>query len=373
MSELNRQRMTEKSLAEQLHITDRDIEYRKKLLKFTDEDVKYLVDSKETVVENLAEIVNRFYDMQRGVPEIELLIGDVETFRRLHASMEKYIIELFEGYYDREYVNKRLRIGKVHKRIGVSPKLYVSAITYLESLLYEYLLDVGKKEKNCDICSGRNSALNKLLMFDIQLVFDTYINSLLAEVKMAKEQVEEYAEGLEEVVELRTRQLEELSRRDELTGLYNQRAFYDELRREVSRAERTKVPIVLLYMDLNNFKKLNDTEGHMAGDAILSAVGSAILQSVRSIDIPCRYGGDEFAVIMPDTDVKQAETMYTRLVGNFNSGDGKGISFSVGVAGMGTSDYFNSDTIVKAADKEMYKAKTFSRKKPGHHISVIHL
>ncbi|MDH5646489.1 MAG: protoglobin domain-containing protein, partial [Candidatus Heimdallarchaeota archaeon] len=118
-------RKIDKTLAEQLQITDREISKRKHLLGFTTDDAHVLKDNKPLIDKYIDGIVMKFYEHQTAVPEIALVIGDAETLRRLQSAMRSYILELFEGHYDAGYVNRRLRIGKIHERIGVSPKLYI--------------------------------------------------------------------------------------------------------------------------------------------------------------------------------------------------------------------------------------------------------
>ena len=363
-------RLTDQTLAEQLKITDREIEERKALMGFSDDDARFLEACKPVITEHIDDITGEFYEKQIKIPEIQLIIGDSETFRRLHGSMKRYILELFDGYYDGEYVNKRLRIGRIHNKIGVPPKLYISAICLLESILNKYVLAKPKSDAACEDCSGRQDALHRLLMFDIQFVFDTYIASLVSEVEAAKDQVERYAAGLEETVAERTQQLQELSRRDTLTGLFNQRSFYEQLRRELSVAERNHHPVSLVYFDLNNFKKLNDSQGHKAGDDLLETVGKAVNETIRDIDVACRYGGDEFCIIMPNTAEDQAEEVCKRLIADFDGRPTQGVTFSVGIAQLGPETYSDMNTFVRAADEHMYVAKARSKEDPGHHISV---
>ena len=104
----------------------------------------------------------------------------------------------------------------------------------------------------------------------------------------------EHAENLEEIVDQRTAQLAELSRTDPLTRLHNIRSFYEHLRRELSAAERHRRPLSLIYLDLNGFKRHNDTYGHTSGNAVLSEVGDLLRREVRAEDTASRYGGDEF-------------------------------------------------------------------------------
>jgi len=176
-----------KSLAEQLAINDREIIYRKSLLDFHDYEIKYLVESKSFITNQIDNIVSKFYEKQVSNAEISLLIGDSETLERLKGAMRRYILELFDGDYGPNYVNRRLRIGKVHKRIGVPPKLYISAIWLLEKTLQGEIDDADPGDiKELDK-PKINQAIKKLLMLDTQFVFDTYISSLVNEVETAKE------------------------------------------------------------------------------------------------------------------------------------------------------------------------------------------
>nr|CAX83971.1 Diguanylate cyclase [uncultured bacterium] len=362
--------ITSTTLLEQMHITDREIELRKRLFDFTDADVASLVACKDVISENLDKIVEEFYGYQVSQPEVALVIGDKETLDRLQSSMRRYIMELFEGYYDAEYVNKRLRVGKIHKRIGVTPKLYLSAIRLLQSILGKYVTQHMGTEHQCIPCVGARESLAKLILFDTQLVFDTYIGSLMSELESAKKDVEDYAVSLEEKVAVRTRQLSELSSKDALTGLYNQRSFYESLRRELAIGERTQATLSLVYFDLNGFKKINDTEGHKAGDSILQVVGDALREIVREGDWPCRYGGDEFCIIMPQTGVEAAHLACKRLIERYDTKATKGVTFSVGIAQSGPGAFVDMNLLVKQADALMYEAKAESKITPGHTLRL---
>lgn len=359
----------DKTLAEQMQINDREIGQRKQLLDFTTVDVDVLVKHKQFIANRIDVIVERFYARQVEHPEIALLIGDAETLRRLRGAMRRYILELFDGYYDYDYVNRRLRIGKVHKRIGVSPKLYISAIWLLQSVLVDEISGYYK-EKPRDESESLKQALNKLLMLDTQFVFDTYIGSLVTEVEMAKNELENYVESLEEVVAKSTQHLHDLSRRDSLTELFNQRAFFENLRREIAFAERHHDTLSLVYLDLNGFKALNDAEGHQAGDKVLVEVGEALMEACRETDYPCRYGGDEFAVILPITTLDEAKVLSQRLIDVFKDQQHSSISFSIGIAKTGPEEFIDHDTLLKQADEKMYESKALSKEEPDFYITV---
>jgi len=360
----------DKTLAEQLQITKWEIDKRKELLGITAADIKMLTENKSLFSKYIDGIVKNFYDRQTAVTEISMLIGDAETLRRLKSAMKNYILELFDGTYDELYVNRRLRIGKVHQRIGVTSKLYIAAIHMLRTVLFE-TIDMRYIVKDEHIYSNMlKDAINKLLMFDIQLVFDTYISSLVNEVQVAKDEVSHYAENLEKEVATRTKQYEKMSLKDELTGLNNQRALYEHLRRELAGAEREKQYLSLCYMDLNGFKSVNDKEGHKAGDAILKLVGHAMISSTRETDICCRYGGDEFCIILPRTDLNETILVIERMVKEFKKLENKKVSFSLGLFTTGPEEFVDIDSLVNRADHLMYKAKAKSKKKAGFYITT---
>lgn len=360
--------LTSRTLLEQMQITPREIAQRKALFDFTDEDVAVLTSLRPLVEPDIDLLVEMFYDKQTSHDEVALVIGDKDTLTRLKGMMHRYVLDLFSGYYGEDYVNKRLRVGKVHQRIGVTPKLYMSAIRLMQETLIAHIERAYVGEPgSCVRCRQARASLNKLMLFDSQLVFDTYIGALAAELEAAREQVTQYAHGLEEKVAERTRQLEELSMRDPLTGLFNQRAFFDHLYRELAAAERTGAALTLVYMDLNGFKAVNDEQGHQAGDRILEEVGRAVRKSVRAVDIACRYGGDEFCLILPRTALGEAERVCDRVAETFDAVKSGPVHFSMGLAQTGPGEYVDMNRLVRVADHAMYEAKAASRGNAGHH------
>jgi len=174
-------------------------------------------------------------------------------------------------------------------------------------------------------------------------------------------------------------QLEELTVRDALTGVNNRTYLERHAGRILDFAARKKLPVHLLFIDLNGFKAINDTLGHKAGDAILVAVARAIRAMIRKYDIFVRLGGDEFVILLPDTDENMARTFVTRLrrtlagidVGQVCSLETNlRISASVGVTRHQPPQSLES--LIKAADQRMYEDKTLSKKGPadGHDASI---
>jgi diguanylate cyclase (GGDEF)-like protein len=162
-------------------------------------------------------------------------------------------------------------------------------------------------------------------------------------------------------------QLRDQSIRDSLTGLYNRRYMMETCQREFARARRMGQQVSLLSIDVDYFKKFNDNHGHDAGDTVLRAVGECLRSTFREEDVPCRFGGEEFVVVMPGTEFGVAERRAEDLRKNIESlvvryADGKlpRITISIGVASFPNMGD-NPIAVMKAADHALYAAKSAGR------------
>ena len=151
----------------------------------------------------------------------------------------------------------------------------------------------------------------------------------------------------------------ELARLDSLTGLANRRAFYEVLEMEQKRARRYELPLTVAYLDVDNFKKINDSSGHALGDSVLAVVAQTIKNNIRSSDTVARLGGDEFAVLLPETEAAAAETALRKVQDKLQvqmRERGWTISFSIGVASF-LCPPDSLDDIIRTADEVMYAVK----------------
>lgn len=154
---------------------------------------------------------------------------------------------------------------------------------------------------------------------------------------------------------------------DGLTGLWN-RVFFDErLRSELSRAERYRRPMSLAMFDIDHFKSINDTYGHPAGDEVLQRLARMVRGQIRQSDLPCRYGGEEFALVMPDTPPKDAVGVCERIREELKQitwprHPGRAVTCSAGVVGT-TGEWMNESGAawVEGADRALYRAKQTGR------------
>ncbi|MEW5723355.1 MAG: GGDEF domain-containing protein [Thermodesulfobacteriota bacterium] len=154
--------------------------------------------------------------------------------------------------------------------------------------------------------------------------------------------------------------LQELTVTDSLTGLYNVRHFRERLEVELHRAERTEKSCSVLMIDLDRFKPVNDTHGHQEGDRLLRTAAGLIRTSVRAVDVPVRYGGDEFAVILPEAGTVSAARIAERIRGLFHQDphtSAYGVTGSFGLATHHYGDHETGEELIGRADEALYEAK----------------
>ena len=154
------------------------------------------------------------------------------------------------------------------------------------------------------------------------------------------------------------REARQLADLDALTGLHNRRYFHETLARECARAHRYSRRLALIVFDIDSFKDVNDRIGHLAGDAVLAEAAERVREVVRTADIPCRVGGDEFAVVLPESAIEQADQLFGRIQNAISGrpiGQAGRLKVSAGVAELTPED--DSISFFERADEALYRAK----------------
>lgn len=193
-------------------------------------------------------------------------------------------------------------------------------------------------------------------------------------VEVAKKQMNELKRYNEQVQDLNSRlreaneKLQQLSTEDSLTGLFNRRYFDHRVPEEVARTQRYGRDLALAMIDIDFFKDYNDNVGHPAGDKALTAIGDIIRKSIRETDLPFRYGGEELAIVMPETTSESATSVGERIrsavekqpfEGESSQPNAK-LTVSIGIAVL-KNGHSDVEEFVSAADKALYKAKSVGR------------
>lgn len=174
-----------------------------------------------------------------------------------------------------------------------------------------------------------------------------------------------------ESIQRANERLERLAITDGLTGLYNHRHFRERLEDEFERAKRYALPLSCLLLDIDNFKQINDTLGHLQGDAVLREMASRILKTTRKIDVAARYGGEEFVILMPQTDREGARSQGQRLLEDLRRPykglpKDRNVTVSIGIAVQEHGVMKDPDAMLRTADSALYEAK-----KQGKNRAVV--
>lgn len=154
---------------------------------------------------------------------------------------------------------------------------------------------------------------------------------------------------------------------DAVTGVFNKRYFSDRLKEELAHARRAKVPLSLMMLDVDFFKKINDTHGHLAGDFALAHIAKTVQKMVRVSDVFARYGGEEFVILLRNTDEKGAAQLAERIRRTVEISPASfeahtlPITISLGVASLSETDYASPEVFIEAADSYLYQSKQGGR------------
>jgi diguanylate cyclase (GGDEF)-like protein len=195
---------------------------------------------------------------------------------------------------------------------------------------------------------------------------EQYMRSDFINRQSAQEKKEELKTALREVEKAR-REAEEISRMDPLTNLFNRRHFLSVVNLELENNDMYPDCLSVIMIDIDHFKEINDNYGHEAGDHVLLAIAEKIRNTVRRSDIPCRYGGEEFVIVLPETDLASAIAIGKRLRENIESisvKTDKGfipVTASVGISSISEESRGKIDLWIKRADQALYEAKQSGR------------
>ena len=199
---------------------------------------------------------------------------------------------------------------------------------------------------------------------------------MLVTIEQQASDVNEYARRLDTAykeLESTSAQLKEFSFKDEVTGLYNRRFFSIRLEEEVSRYRRFNHPVSVVLLDLDGFKAVNDDLGHGAGYETLRAMAEILLKQSRGINVICRYGGDEFAVLLVETSKSGARLCADRIryvLSTWTFAHGRRVTASFGIASLPEDVAPAADELIRAADEALYAAKRAGKNRVSVHEDV---
>jgi len=300
-------------------------------------------DFKNLIERGTDEIAQRWIDAVRADHEVPSTEGVAEPLLMDSVPLVLReilrVIELDEPKIESAHIVTAAKHGRVRARQHFDVKELVREYQLLREHIFLYL-----QEHLAQFADGRNPAELLTIYRRVGLAVDEATRSTI-----------------DAFVEEHTGELLHLSRTDSLTGLFNHRTFYERLAEETKRAGRYNSPLSITLIDLDEFKLVNDKHGHQFGDRLLAKCARALNDALRETDIICRYGGDEFSVILPETEKENAAALMQRVQEAFvevgaKEGAPSSFGMSYGIA-IYPSDATDPENLIRAADTQLLDKK----------------
>lgn len=301
---------------------------------------------------NVDQIVDLFYAWLAPVDEFQQVAGKTASLDKLKVTMTQYLLGLGVDYGACEYFDDRFHVGRVHQRLGVSHSLYQCAFRHLQQLLISVV--PAELQQDPDAYNDVIHFIIKITALDMSLATESYCDASLTGLQHSLEDERD-----------KTERLRKLSYTDSLTELYNHAYSRHCLDLALQRATGGQRPLCVLMADLDHFKTINDTHGHLVGDMVLQITAARMLAALRGGDQLGRYGGEEFLFILEDATapdgLEVAERVRHHICRDAIS-CGKTpvrVTLSIGLAEAREGDTVNS--LIERADAALYAAKAAGR------------
>jgi diguanylate cyclase len=307
------------------------------------------------LVSNIGELVEDDQWLQGQIDVIREVINQPMTTERIGEAERRFKEVIYKQSLIKHSLNEAK--GTLKNLIGV----FVSRLSEMTASTTEYHGKVetyAERLKRADDIDSLRNLVDELMGDTRSMQIDVTRNR--DEISEAKRQAEE-AERRVKKLQAELEQVSEQVSQDQLTGALNRRGLDDAMEREISRAERRNMPLSVAVLDLDNFKRLNDTYGHQAGDDALVHLTKVVKKTLRPTDIVARYGGEEFIILYSDTALPQALEITRRLQRELtkkyflHNNERLLITFSAGVAQFTSGE--TQELVFARADKAMYQAK----------------
>lgn len=306
----------------------------------------------DVIIPGLERIAAAFYSELLRHPQIQHFLDNDALIHSLQRTQKNYLLNLGVEFHTCEYFDERLRVGLAHARVGIPLSLYVCSYRLMAQLIHDAFPEQLMANR---AASAKLSAfVQKITTLDMTLAIETYHLSQMSHLERSLENLKQ-----------EEHQLRHKANTDDLTGLANHAYVVADLNQALDEAQQDALPLCLVMADLDHFKSINDTHGHLAGDGVLREVASRLRAAVRDVDRVGRYGGEEFMAIFKNTPLATAQEVAERVRARVASTPIKlqnisvEITISVGLAQLNAGDSIN--TLIERADNALYAAKKLGR------------
>lgn len=320
----------------------------------SDPDAAVLIDTlhRDVIVPNVDRIIDRFYEALAKSREFNALVRTDAERQRIRDTQRRYLLELGRNVNTRKYFEDRVRIGVVHYRVGVSLSLYQCFFSLLQVLIIESIPKGIRSDPAA--YEAMVTLIVRLMSLDMSLATETYHSTSVSGLERSIDHFRHEGEVLRQTLRL-----------DSLTGVFTRGFSIEMLTSAIREAQQLERPLCVVMADIDRFKKINDRFGHVFGDHVLRIVGARIGSQARSIDAVGRYGGDEFIIVLRDTDLVEGTRVAERICHQVAEAPihkneyQVPVTLSLGVAAVRSGDVLES--LTERADQCLYQAKHAGR------------
>lgn len=301
---------------------------------------------------NADSIVDSFYASLAENGTFNSIVSKYSDSERLKGIQQRYFLKLGVDCDQSQYFEERLRVGSIHQRIGVPQSIYQCSFQRLQGLLLQHMPPRVRRD---------HDAFETMLQFILKI---TALDASLAVESYCAARMSGFEESLKSVRSEKER-LHHLAITDWLTNLHNHSYCRHLLAEALDRAGAEKLPLCVIMADVDHFKKINDTYGHLVGDEVLRIAAARMVSGARAGDEIGRYGGEEFLFVLKNTALEEGMDVAERVRERINSDATHSrdaeiwVSLSLGIAQARECD--DVDTLIERADEALYAAKLAGR------------
>jgi diguanylate cyclase (GGDEF)-like protein len=301
---------------------------------------------------NVDEIIEDLFDALKRTEEFHAMVQGEGQVNHLKMTQRKYLLSMGQDFASPSYFESRLRVGAAHDRAGVSLSLYQGFYCQLQNMLLS-LIPPEIRQKP-DAFAELAHFIIKITALDMSLAIETYHST----------QVHDLEDSIT-VCRAESETLRRSLRFDTVTRVHSRAFVVQALAERLARAQQSGKPLCAVMADLDHFKNINDTHGHLVGDGVLHDVATRMVTGARSSDIVGRYGGEEFLILFEDATLDTTRDLAERirirvLADPFIEDSAKlFVTVSLGVAEARAGD--SAESLIRRADQAMYEAKAAGR------------
>lgn len=306
----------------------------------------------EVIKPDVEGITDAFTDTLAADSAFLHIVERHSSVERLKTTLRKYLAGIGRDYRSERYFEGRLAVGAVHQRVGVSLSRYHCAYRLLQGLLIGRIPDSIKRD--AATFESLIQLIVKITALDMSLAIDAYHGDKLVDLERSIDTIRHEGEALRKSLQT-----------DSLTGMASRQYALERLRLALERATERDLPPCVVMADLDHFKMVNDSHGHLVGDSVLQAVAKRVLAGAREHDVIGRYGGEEFIMVLENTAIEDATRLAERMRRNvclhpINTSEASvRMTISMGIAAA--RDGEAAESVTCRADRMLYEAKLAGR------------